>query len=89
MEIVGIQTNVKPNGEYTTTLHCIEPFESYYTDVQSGRNAVGNKAVSIYVGTYDCSDLKVGMSIEIFYGQPMTGKGGKAYAPVKLIQVIE
>lgn len=88
MEIIGIQSNINSNGETVTTLHCLQDFEPYYVDPKAGRNAIGQKSISVYVGNYDCSDLKLGMSIEIFYGQPMTGKGGKAYAPIKLIQVL-
>ena len=64
MYITGINYSTNSNGQKVTTLQVTEPFEPYYTNTESGRGCVGEKAESIYVGDYDCSKLEVGMEIE-------------------------
>jgi len=76
MKIVGIHTVQKPNSPITTTLHLQGEFKAYYSDKEAGRNCVGNMVEVVYVGTYDCSNLKIGMEIEILYGKAIpTSKG--------------
>lgn len=87
MKIVGIHYSTRPDGQQNTTLHVLEEFNDYYKDVASGRGCEGMKAGTVYVGSYDCTDLKVGMDIEIFYDRAVeTAKG--TFQPIKLIQVL-
>ena len=47
---------------------------------------MGQKAESIYAGYYDCSQLKVGDEIEIYYDKAMTLKSGKTFQTIKKIE---
>ncbi len=84
--IVGI--SVYENGDKTsTTLHVLSDFDSYHNNPESGRSCEGQKAESIYVGSYDCSDLEIGQTIEIFYGKAITTAKG-TYQPIAMIRVL-
>ena len=86
-QIIGIQKNMNANGDPTTTLHVAEEFNDYFNKPEAGRSCVGQKAESIYVGTYDCTNLKVGMEIDICYDKMIsTAKG--SYQPIKRIDIL-
>lgn len=87
MTIMGMNFNVNANGEPTTTLHLSDEFNSYYNNAEAGRSCVGKKVETIYVGTYDCTNLKVGMEVEVLYDKAVsTAKG--IYQPIKRIVVL-
>ena len=88
MVIVGMNFSANKDGNRVTTLHCKTAFEPYYRNEEQGRGFVGDKVESVYVGDYDCSDLKVNDEIEIYFDKARTTKNG-TYQPVKLIQVIK
>ncbi|MDD6072380.1 MAG: hypothetical protein PUC12_16450 [Clostridiales bacterium] len=71
-----------------TTLQVADEYNSYYNNPTAGRGCVGQKVESIYVGDIDCSDLKVGMEIDITYGKAIATKTG-FYQPVKDIIVLD
>jgi len=68
MRIIGMSYSTK-NGERKYRLEVADSFEPYFKDTGEGRNAIGEKVESIYVGSLDCSQLKVGMEIELIYGR--------------------
>lgn len=88
MKVLGMNFSTNSNGQKTTTLHVAEEFNSYYSNVESGRGSIGMKVDTVYVGDYDCSSLKVGMDIEIFYEKAITTKKG-TFQPIKKIEVIK
>lgn len=83
MRVEGIYNN---NGK--STLYVSHEPESYYNDQANGRIFQGRFVKSLYIGSYDISNLKVGSIIEIYYGEPKSTKNG-TYAPVKKIEVIK
>lgn len=87
MTIIGMNYSTNSNGEINTTLHVTEDFDSYYQNPEAGRGCVGLKAETIYVGTYDVSNLKVGMNIEIAYEKAIPTKSG-IYQPIKKIDIV-
>ncbi|MEL7606059.1 MAG: hypothetical protein AAGU39_08395 [Sedimentibacter saalensis] len=87
MKLLGKNYSTNTNGQQSTTLHVAEEFNSYYTNVETGRGCVGMKVDSIYVGDYDCSALKVGMDIEVLYDKAITTTKG-TFQPIKRIDVI-
>lgn len=86
MTVLGINHTVN-NGVTNTTLHVAEDFDSYYTNPEAGRSCEGKKVSSIYVGAYDCSKIKVGMEIDIFYDKAITTAKG-TFQPIKRIDII-
>lgn len=87
MTLLGMNQSRNAEGECTTTLQVAEDFPAYYNNPNAGRRCVGQKVDSIYVGTYDCSALKVGMSIEVLYEKAVQTKTG-VFQPIKRIDVI-
>lgn len=86
MRLMGMNYTTNDNGVKYTTLHGYDEFNSYFSNAEAGRGCLGKKAESIYVGDYDCSDLKPGMDIEILYDKAISTKNG-FYQPVKKIVV--
>lgn len=86
MKLVGISYNDN-NGKRTYTLYGICDFDPYYDNPESGRFCEGQKVESVYVGNYDCSDLEIGQTIEIYYGKAITTAKG-TFQPVTLIRVL-
>lgn len=86
MTIVGMNSSLNSKGEKVTTIHVTEPFEPYYNDKGNGKTCSGVKVESIYVGTYDCDELDVGMDIEILYAKSITTKRG-TFQPIKRIEL--
>ena len=87
MTLLGMNQSRNAEGQYTTTLQVAEDFPEYYNNLDAGRRCVGKKVDSIYVGTYDCSNLKVGMSIEVLYEKAVQTKTG-VFQIIKRIDVI-
>lgn len=87
MKILGMNYSTNSNGQKTTTIHVAEDFNSYYTDANVGRGCEGMKVDSIYVGTYDCSGLKVGMNVDILYDKAVTTAKG-TFQSIKRIDVL-
>lgn len=87
MTIIGMNQTRNAEGGYNTTLHVADDFNTYYQNEEAGRRCVGQKVDSIYVGDYDCSALKVGMSVEISYDKAISTKTG-IYQPIKRIEVM-
>lgn len=87
MELVGISYITK-DGVRKYTLEVTEPYDSYLQNAETGRYATGKKTDSIYVGAIDCSQLNVGMEIEVIYDRMRTLANGTAYQPIKRIDVI-
>ena len=87
MQIIGISSTTK-NGKTNYTLEVADDFPHYFQNAEAGRYAVGKKSESIYVGSLDCSQLKVGMEIEIIYDRMCTLANGKTYQPIKRIEVL-
>lgn len=83
--IVGISVN-ESSDKTATTLYVLSNFDSYFNNPESGRSCEGQKAESIYVGNYDCSDLELGQEIEVFYGKAITTAKG-TFQPVALIRI--
>lgn len=87
MQIVGMNYTINANGEKNFTIQGKTPYEPYYKNVEAGRNCIGERVESIYVGSYDCSNLKVGMEVEILYDKAIkTSKG--MFQPIKRIDII-
>lgn len=87
MTIIGMNYSTNSNGLRVTTLHVTEPFNAYYSNAESGRGCIGDKVETIYVGTYDCSNLEIGMEIDVLYDKAVHTKNG-TYQPIKRIEVI-
>ncbi|MBE5949899.1 MAG: hypothetical protein E7261_12905 [Lachnospiraceae bacterium] len=87
MRIIGISYTTK-DGEHRYTLEVAEAFASYFQNAEAGRYASGEKVESIYVGSLDCSQLKVGMDIDLIYDRMRRLADGTAYQPIKRIEVL-
>lgn len=87
MTILGIYYTTNTNGVRATTLYVSDDFNDYYKNAEAGRGCVGKKVDTVYVGSYDCSNLKVGMEIDIYYDKAVTSAKG-TYQIVKKIDII-
>lgn len=87
MELVGIHCSKNSQGEKLSTLHVLDNFPQYYSSANAGRDCVGKKAETIFVGTYDISDLQVGMEIEIYYDKAVTTAKG-TFQTIKKIEIL-
>jgi len=83
--IVGILSNTK-NGTTTSTLHLAEEPSEFNN--RDGRKALGKVVSTVYVGEYDCSSLRIGQEVEIFFSQAFKSNTGNVFQQVKLIQPI-
>ena len=88
MKIVGISRTNTEDGRINSTVHIAEDFPGYYNNPEKGRSCVGQKVDSIYVGDYDCTALKPGMEVEIYYDKAVTTKTG-FFQPVKRIEIVK
>jgi len=86
-QIIGINQAESEHGTVSTTLQLASEFDAYYDNPDAGRTCEGLKAESVYVGSYDCSKLKVGQEIEIFYDKAITTAKG-TFQPVKKIEIV-
>lgn len=87
MKIEGIEVRESTSGRVNTVLHGTSPFSEYQDNPEEGRSCIGRKAEAVYVGTYDCSAIKVGMEIEIYYDKAISTSKG-TFQPIKRIEVI-
>ena len=87
MTLLGMNSGKNAEGVVTTTLQVADAFAPYYNNPEAGRTCVGQKVESIYVGEYDCSSLKVGMSIEIIYEKAIQTRNG-IFQPIKRVDVV-
>lgn len=88
MTIVGIHYTTNAQGQRLTTLHVTDSFADYYKNREAGRACDGQRVESIYVGTLDCSGLKVGMNVDISYDKAVTTSHG-TFSPIKRIDIIK
>lgn len=88
MKLIGKNFAKNADGIVCTTLHLTDNFEPYYSNPEAGRGCEGQKVCSVYAGSYDCSALKVGTEIEIFYDKAVTTSRG-TFQQVKKIEIIE
>lgn len=90
IELTGALSIRTKKGATVCTLFGTAPFSDYEKDAAAGRHAIGKKCEAIYVGTA-CRDvieqLRPGMRIAVFYGQPKL-YNGKPYAQVEKIEII-
>lgn len=87
-KIVGIVQGKSKTGLPVYTLHTVSPFDDYFNSPENGRKCDGMKAESNYVGPYDCSNLKVGQEIEIYFDQAIVANG-KPFQNVALINIVK
>lgn len=87
MTLLGFNYTTNANGERNMTLQVADEYNSYYDNPAAGRGCVGKKVDSVYVGNFECSNLKVGMEIEILYDKAITTAKG-TFQPIKRIDVI-
>ena len=85
MEIVGKNYTTKKNGERVSTLQVLQPYEEYYNSADGSRGCVGMRTEAIYVGSYDISDLEIGMEIEIYYDKAVSTAKGTVQTVKKII----
>ena len=85
--IVGVNYTTNQSGVRNTTLHLEEDFDSYYSNAENGRGCSGKKVSTVYVGSYDCSGLKVGMDIDVLYDKAITTSKG-TFQAIKRIDVL-
>lgn len=83
--IIGILSNTK-NGTTTSTLQIAEEPSDYHN--RDGRKAIGKVVSTVYVGDYDCSALRIGQEVDIFFSQAFKSNTGNVFQQVKLIQPI-
>ena len=88
MTVVGIAYALNKNNERVATLHVTDSFDEYDKNTDLGRSCLGQKVETIYVGTYDVSNIKVGAMIDISYDRAITTKNG-VFQPIKRIDVIK
>lgn len=88
MTILGMSYTTNADGIRNTTLYTKDNFEPYFNNPDNGRKCVGMKVEPIYVGSYDCSNLKVGMEISIYYDKAIVTPKG-TFQPVKKIEILE
>lgn len=88
MTVVGKHFSRNSAGEITTTLHVSEKFDDYYKNSEAGRGCEGQKVETIYVGNYDCSGIKVGSLIEVFYDKAISTSKG-TFQGIKKIDVLK
>lgn len=87
MEIMGINSTRTEDGKVNTTLQVSYAFPAYYNSPEKGRTCQGCKVESIFCGTYDCSALKVGMKIKVYYDRAVSSSKG-TFQNVSLIQIV-
>lgn len=88
MKVLGLHFTTNAEGQRTTTLQVAEEYADYYNNPAAGRGCAGMKVDAVYVGTYDCSGIKVGSEIDILYDKAVNGKNG-VYQPVKRIDILK
>ena len=87
--IIGKHTTQSAVGETLTTLHLACPFEAYYTDIPNGKNCVGNKVKTLYLGNIPAKHLEVGSLVRYSFGEAIRTKKGEIFQPIEEIEVIQ
>lgn len=87
MYLQGINYSKNQQGKRVSTIHVIQDFDDYFVDETAGRGCLGKKVESIYVGDYDCTGLKIGSKIDVFYNKAVTTSRG-TFQTVKSIIVL-
>lgn len=87
MTIIGMNYTTSSEGKKNYTLQVADEYDSYYSNAEAGRGCIGQKTDAIYVGAYDCSQIKVGMQIEVMYDKAVNTRNG-IYQPIKKIVVV-
>lgn len=87
MKVLGFHYSTTPEGRKNTTLHLADEFPDYFKKSENGRGCAGMRVETVYVGAYDCTSIKVGSEIEIFYDRAMQTKSG-SFSPIKKIEMI-
>ncbi|MBQ9248634.1 MAG: hypothetical protein IJ171_08640 [Ruminococcus sp.] len=88
MTVVGIAYALNKNNERVATLHVTDSFDEYDKNTELGRSCLGQKVDTVYVGTYDVSNIKVGAMIDISYDRAIQTKNG-VFQPIKRIEVVK
>ncbi|KAB1434310.1 hypothetical protein [Candidatus Galacturonibacter soehngenii] len=88
MKLVGLNYTTNANGGRNTTLQVTEEYNAYYTNKETGRGCIGVKVDSIYIGDIDCSELKIGMELDILYDKAITTAKG-TFQPIKRIDILK
>ena len=57
-------------------------------NTELGRSCLGQKVDTVYVGTLDISNIKVGTAIDVAYDKAIQTKNG-VFQPIKRIDVIK
>lgn len=85
--IMGISITESTNGRVSSTLHLASDFSEFQDNPEEGRSCIGKKAETVYCGGYDCSALKVGMEVEVYYDKAISTPRG-SFQPIKRIEVL-
>lgn len=88
MTVVGIAYALNKNNERVATLHVTDSFDEYDKNTDLGRSCLGQRVDTIYVGTYDVSNIKIGVTVDISYDRAITTKNG-VFQPIKRIDVVK
>lgn len=90
MKVLG-KYNYFKQGTNTlvTYLYVSTPFATYQSDTEKGRYCEGVAVDVLYAGEIDCTDVKVGSTIEVYYGKAYTTKDGKTIQPICKIEVVD
>ena len=88
MTVVGIAYALNKNNERVATLHVTDSFDEYDKNTELGRSCLGQKVDTVYVGTFDISNIKVGTAIDVAYDKAIQTKNG-VFQPIKRIDVIK
>lgn len=87
MEIIGISRCKNSRGQVTTTLHLADQFPAYFEDPSTGRSCFGRQVQTVFLNTYDASELEVGMEIDVYYDKAVTTAKG-TFQTIKKIDII-
>lgn len=87
--VIGKNYTIKDDGTSISTLQVASEFPDYYGDASANRYCAGKMVESVYVGTYDCSDIAVGSEVDILYGKAIPMKNGGYFQPIEKINVVK
>lgn len=87
-KIIGIASTTNEKGEISYTLHLCDEFPEYANEIAKGKKAIGQKVETVYAAKYDCSKLKIGDEIIIYYDRAITTSKG-TYQCIKKIDLIQ
>lgn len=87
-KIVGISGSISEDGRRFTTIHGMCDFEDYYHNPETNRFCEGKQVEKINAGSFDCSNIRVGQNVEIYYSKAIQTKNG-LYQPISSIIVAD